>query len=88
MLEKLSYTINHFYYTRFYRSQSEMEIIKQRRDIECSDFKREMVMGIYLADKILNLKLKRCYNSLELGVLLMIFGIHILIMHMEIIMKK
>lgn len=58
-VEKLILACNEYcnadrkYPTIFYRSKKEEELIKQNRDVERPDFKREMVGRIYLADRLL-----------------------------------
>lgn len=64
---------NHRYPTRFYRNESEMNNIIHQKDIERPDFKREMIMRIFLADEILEFKqdaMAECYKRLKKGLLL------------------
>lgn len=65
--------IEHRYPTRFYRTQDETDKIKLTEDSERPDYKREMVMRIYMADSILEFEkgsAKKNYEKLKKGCLL------------------
>lgn len=64
------FNLEHKYPTRFYRSQIEMDDIISKQDIERVDFKREMIIRIFLADEIFEFKkdeVEIVYNKLKRG---------------------
>ncbi len=72
LIEKCTeyYNQKHIYPTRLHRELNEMDRIKNTKDIARPDFKREMVMRIYLADKIFEFKknsAKESYERLKKG---------------------
>lgn len=60
----------HKYPTRFYRNQIEKDLIVQKKDVERPNFKREMVMRIFIADEIIEFEegiAQQIYEELKNG---------------------
>ena len=63
----------HKYPTRFFRNPAEITAIMQKRDVDRPDFKREMIMRIFIADEMLEFEprvAKMVYEHLRKGLLL------------------